>query len=345
MKKLLLIGTNTIHTYNFLNLVSDYFDSVLVITNEKRKGIDLPVKIVDFRLTVKNILSTPKRIKKIISEFNPTVVHIHQANSVAFFSNLAMRNSDIPRVLTTWGSDILILPSKSFLLKQMVRYNLKKADAITSDSTFMAKEIGRIQPSSKPVLIANFGIGIEPPQDIEKEKVIYSNRLHKPLYRIDSIIDAFRKLKKNDLYNDWKLVIAATGEESEKLKEKVRSENISSVEFIGWVDAKTNAYWYAKSSFWVSVPYSDATSISLLEAMACGSIPVVSDLPANREWIDDGKNGFIVKDVSGNFLTEVVQKNFENAAAINSVIIEKNGTKAANKAKFIELYKQLSGRK
>jgi len=35
-------------------------------------------------------------------------------------------------------------------------------------------------------------------------------------------------------------------------------------------------------------------SVSLLEAMACGAVPIVSDLPANREVITNGKNGYIV---------------------------------------------------
>ncbi|MBC9811954.1 glycosyltransferase family 4 protein [Crocinitomicaceae bacterium CZZ-1] len=342
MKKLLLIGTNTVHTYNYLELVKDYFDAVLVITNEKREGVDIPVEIVEFNLTLRNLIRTPKRIRKIIAEFKPTIIHIHQANSVAFFSNLALgKYPKIPCVLTTWGSDILLIPSQSFLLKQMVKYNLRKANAITSDSVFMADEIKRIQPLSRSILIANFGIGFTPPKQVEKEKIIYSNRLHKPLYRIDAIIEAYKKMKQHDSLQDWKLIIAAVGEETDKLKKIVGTEGIDGIEFVGWVDAKTNAQWYARSSFWVSIPMSDATSISLLEAMACGCIPVVSDLPANREWIEDTKNGSVVKDVTSDFLTDATQLDFKDAAGINALLIEEHGTKAANKAKFIALYDKL----
>ena len=35
-------------------------------------------------------------------------------------------------------------------------------------------------------------------------------------------------------------------------------------------------------------------SVSLLEAMASGAFPVVTDIPANREWICDRKNGMLV---------------------------------------------------
>ena len=53
-----------------------------------------------------------------------------------------------------------------------------------------------------------------------------------------------------------------------------------------------------KEELYISIPTSDSTSVTLLEAMAAGSLPIVSDLPANREWIEDGKNGFLLEDMS-----------------------------------------------
>ena len=44
----------------------------------------------------------------------------------------------------------------------------------------------------------------------------------------------------------------------------------------------------------VSVPSSDGTSVALLQAMAAGCFPIVSDLPSQRELIDHGVNGLRV---------------------------------------------------
>jgi glycosyltransferase involved in cell wall biosynthesis len=47
------------------------------------------------------------------------------------------------------------------------------------------------------------------------------------------------------------------------------------------------------ASFYLSASLSDGTSSSLLEAMACGLLPIVSDIAANREWIVHESNGLL----------------------------------------------------
>ena len=114
-----------------------------------------------------------------------------------------------------------------------------------------------------------------------------------------------------------------------------------SVEFIGWVDSETNRNWYARSTFWISIPESDATSISLLEAMAYGCIPILSDLPSNREWIKDKINGSIVAELDADFLTPAFDLDREKVRSMNQIIIQKDGTKEANRKKFISLYEKI----
>lgn len=340
MRKLLLISSNTIHTYKYLQLVEDYFDEVLLITNEKSKVYDYPTVELNFNLKIKTLFSTVKEIKKQIELFQPSIIHIHQANSYAFFALLACRKSFIPTVLTAWGSDVLILPKSNFLLKKMVRFNLRNADFLTSDSIYMAQEMEKIAPLKNRIIIANFGIDVTP-ITCEKENIIYSNRLHKKLYRVDKILEAFSLFYTNN-NTDWKLVIAATGTETDTLKIKAAELNLEhAIEFVGWIQKEDNEKWYSKAKIWVSIPESDATSISLLEAMACGCIPVVSDLPANREWIQSGLNGIIVNDLESDFISDALKLNLAEAINMNKNRIEKDGTKASNRIKFIQLYQTI----
>ncbi len=51
---------------------------------------------------------------------------------------------------------------------------------------------------------------------------------------------------------------------------------------------------FRRAQVMISPSEHDGTPNSLLEAMACGSFPVVGDLESIREWIQDGHNGLLV---------------------------------------------------
>ncbi len=57
------------------------------------------------------------------------------------------------------------------------------------------------------------------------------------------------------------------------------------VQFHGRLDDAGMAVVLARCKLSISVPESDATSVSVLESMACGLAVIASDLPANREWL------------------------------------------------------------
>jgi len=346
MKKLMIIGSNTIHVYNYIDLVKEYFDDILLITNEKREGTDVKTIELDFHLKLSSRIKTVGRIKKLIKEYSPSVIHVHQANSYAYYALKAAQSCRIPKILTAWGSDILISPNKSWLLKKMVQFNLRHADSFTSDSEFMADEMQRLVPEKKlDIVIANFGIEFLNLK-LLKENIIYSNRLHKKLYRINKVITGFKTFIDNSQEKNWKLIIAATGDETDALKLLVEQLGLSAhVQFAGWVNKVQNAEFYSKAKIFVSIPESDATAISLLEAMAYGCVPVLSDLPANREWIEDGKNGIIVNLLEENFFERAIKLEIEEVASYNRKIIAEKGTKEANRKKFIQLYDKLLQKK
>lgn len=210
----------------------------------------------------------------------------------------------------------------------MVQFNLRHADSFTSDSTFMADEMRKLVSEKKlEILIANFGIEFLDLK-LPKENIIYSNRLHKKLYRIDKVILGFKKFLDNSKDKTWKLIIAATGEETDALKLLVEQLGINEqVQFAGWVNKVQNAEFYSNAKIFVSIPESDATAISLLEAMAYGCVPVLSDLPANREWIEDGKNGIIINLLEENLFVHALKLNLAEVASYNRKIIEEKGTK------------------
>lgn len=340
-RKLLIISINSVHTFNFIELVQHYFDEILLVTDDINPDYKGKSAYLNFRITLRNLLFNPGKLRKIILDFQPTIIHAHQANSIGLYGALATKGLNIPKVLTAWGSDVLVNPGRNLIFKAITVKSLNSYDYLTSDAQVLSDHITPLLKKPVPILLANFGIDSDSsPISAQREKIIYSNRLHNPLYRIGTIVSAFASLVKED--PEWKLVLGAVGQETAALKQQVRDLGLEDhVEFIGWVTKETNAYWYKKARYWVSIPKSDATAISLLEAMYLGCVPIVSDLPASKEWIDHGVNGIVVQEVDSSFFPLAKDLNVEKVQEINRNKIEKDGTKEANAAKFISVYDRL----
>jgi glycosyltransferase involved in cell wall biosynthesis len=341
INKLLLIGgTNrSTHLRNFHNLIADQFETILVVSNQH---VDFSsCEVINFSL--RNPIQfwrNVRALKLIIEAFEPDIIHVHQANSFGFMTALANQKKNIPLVLTTWGSDVLLLPNKSFLHRWMVKYVLNRADQITADAQFMASAIHQLV-GPKTVLIANFGVDIDTSNNaIVRKKIIYSNRMHAPLYQIEKIIQESADFLKSNA--DWSIIIAGNGKNTIEL-EKLAAKNLpsDSYEFVGFLNNEQNKANYQSATIYVSIPTSDGTSISLLEAMAYGCIPIVSNLPANKEWVDSDVNGIIYNGNLSESIRQSLRLSIPQVQKLNLEHIEKRATKEVNKKAFVSLYMKI----
>lgn len=353
-KSIVIIGSSSIHTIRYINGISPYFNQIVFITNKQLDNKhsqlfhdNILVYPCNFKLSS---LTTKYKIAKILKKHNANIVHIHQANSYAYHAlkGIKAAHIDCKIILTTWGSDILLLPQKNIILKSMVKYNLKHAHCITAGSLYMSNKIKQLSPQAQNIHTINFGVQ-DFPHTIDlsqKENIILSNRLHKSLYNIDKIIIAFAQLIKKEQFSNFQLVIAANGDDSEKLNKLVGDLNIKdSVKFIGMVDYISLQSWYKRAKLFISVPSSDSASLSSLEAMSFGCYPILSNLPANIEYIIDGVNGTICQNISklSHDMATALHlisstHEYEKIAQFNYELVGKKAVFTENIKKFVELY-------
>ncbi len=230
------------------------------------------------------------RVRRIIREFRPDLINGHFATS---YGVLAVATGFKPVAVSLWGSDILVSPAKSRLHRARVRWVLGNADIITSDSMFMTETARNLGDFDAEFVTQPMGIPSAQLKRIGRSSVgksdaplnILSTRRLEPLYDVQLLLHALDRLKSK--LPPYRCVICGDGSERDRLESLVAQLRLDNVEFVGFKDGREYEELLQSADIYVSCSKSDSTSVSLLDAMSAGALPVVTDIPGNLEWIED----------------------------------------------------------
>lgn len=302
MKICFLGDGNSIHIRRWLDSFHDRGHEVHLITFSKvelKHIIVHKIGDVDININGSNwkYMFSIMQIKKLLRKINPDIVNAHFVTSYGFLAALAGARL---LVVSAWGTDILVTPRRNKIYKAITKYALNKAKLVTSDSDFMSEAINKL--TNTAVLTVPMGVEsslcFEDRKESNDEIKILSLRTVNKNSNIDVIVKAFSKLVASNEDNRFKLIITNDGPEMENIKALVKELNLeNSVIIKGFVSRDKLIELLYSSHIHITVPNSDSTSVTLLEAMASGIITIASDIPANREWIKHNESGLIAENI------------------------------------------------
>lgn len=296
----------------------------------------------------KAYLKKVPKIRRIIKEINPDLINAHYLTSYGFIGSLIKGRT--PLVVSTWGTDILVTPKKNKAYKLLTEYVLKKCDLVTSDSDYMSEEIVNLKADKNKVLTVPMGVSLS---DVDfnnvsksRENIFLSMRTLCENSNVECILDAFKLVLEK--YSDSKLIITNSGSSEKDILNYINELGIeSNVDFKGFINREELFDLLNKGLSFVSIPTSDSTSVTLLESMISGSFPIVSDLPANREWIEDEVNGLILNDFNSKKLSELMIRTIEDKSLVkkaqdtNREIIKERAIWEDNMQIVLDAYRNL----
>jgi L-malate glycosyltransferase len=236
------------------------------------------------------------RLAHWLRRVRPVWIHAHYLTSHGTLAWLAQRLYGVRGQIvgSAWGSDILVTPDCNALWRHLTKRVLRACVLTTSDSQAMAARMRGL--GAGQVMVFPFGLEAMPPPPGPKDPdLFFANRGLEPIYAPSRAIEVFHALARD--MPRAQLVVANDGRLLGALRGQVASLGLADrVRFVGRLGAADQAQWYGQARWYLSLPLSDSVSVSVLEAMAHGCVPILSDLPANRELVRDGDNGLIVAD-------------------------------------------------
>ena len=285
------------------------------------------------------------------------LIHAHWIIPAGLTALVAGRICRKPVIVTVHGSDLLVIPERSSVIRGLVKYVLNRADAITSVADHLTEKIVEMGIPREKVLTfpmsvptESFGHEGDAPEGWDQKAVAFSNRSLYPLYNVETLVRAAPLIFKKARHAE--VVIAGEGPERERLESLAGELDVADrVKFVGAIPHERMPHYLRGSAAYVSTALSDGASVSLLEAMACGAFPVVADIPANREWIEDGGNGFLFPPESAEVLAEKILESFDrddlrvSAREANAQIINQRAQWSSNIEKLLALFEQVMSRR
>jgi glycosyltransferase involved in cell wall biosynthesis len=200
---------------------------------------------------------------------------------------VAGRILGIPVLNTAHGLDIRISERQPIraLFDLAVRLSLK---TVIVSPSMQSREILR-DSEIIPMGVDETFFKIRP--DRESKIIVYTRSLE-PVYNAETLIRSIPFIVQ--AVPDARVIIAGSGSQAAELKVLAQETGVAShIHFMGHMPSDQIPALMNKASVYVSTAIADGTSPALLEAIAAGLTPVVTDIEANRSLVINGKDGFL----------------------------------------------------
>jgi len=248
-------------------------------------------------------------LRRVIQKIQPDLVHAGPIQRCAFLTALTGFR---PLVSMSWGYDLLFDANTNFWWRWATRYTLQRSAVMVGDCETIRRLAVDHGMAGDRVVTFPWGIDLQhfTPEKLERRArtenspfTLLSTRSWEPIYGVDVIARAFVQAARQ--LPELRLMMLGNGSQGALLHQIFHSAGVlDRVTFPGQVKYDNLPNFYRMADVYLSASHSDGTSISLLEAMACGRPVILSDIPGNREWVEPGVNGWLFADGDVNALAE-----------------------------------------
>jgi glycosyltransferase involved in cell wall biosynthesis len=288
-------------------------------------------------------------LARALAGFDPDLIDAHFVPNYGLLGALSGRH---PLAVIPWGSDLLLAGRSDPLRRARARFVLARADLVLADAANLGRAARELGAREGRVHVIPWGVDLARfrTAGTREPGLLLSTRMHEPVYDLEALIVGVAPVMARRPH----LHLVLTGDGSlrgglERLATRLLPAG--RFRFLGVVEPPALAAWLARAEIYLSAARSDSTSVSLLEAMAGGALPVVSDIEGNREWVEEGEGARLFAPGDPAAVARALERALDDpawaasAGARNRRVVEQRGDAARNMARIEALFLALaSGR-
>lgn len=297
-------------------------------------------------------------LRRLTKEIKPDLIHAGPIQNCAFLAALSRFH---PILAMSWGYDLVMDADKSAWMRWVTRYTLKRSAFFVSDANVSRDKAVSFGMNPEKTVIFPWGTDIEHfvPKKEERGKrtasanrksiTLFCSRTWELIYGVDVLVKAFVKVA--SVNPDVSLILLGSGSQGAKIRQILMNGGVMDrVHFGGHVTQADLPRWYHMADLYISPSHVDGSSVTLMEALASGLPCLVSDIPGNKEWIEDGVNGWLFRDGDVDDLAEKIlnaiknRKSFKRIGEAARRTAEQKADWKKNFGKLLEAYERIMSR-
>lgn len=243
-----------------------------------------------------------RRFQHVVHNVLPDLIQAGPIPTGGFFAAFAGFH---PLLMMSWGSDVLSFPDEGPAARLITEFALERANMAIADcevvrervAAFSGLPLKRIVCLPWGVDLAKFrpktsALGLRCRLGWNDCKVIISTRSFEPIHGPLVFLNAMEKvLSERD---DARVLMLGDGSLRRAVGWFIQEHGLfGKVHLPGQMPEDILPDCFAEADLYVSATNCDGSSISLLQAMACGLPAVVADRYGNKEWVTQGENGWL----------------------------------------------------
>lgn len=275
-----------------------------------KRADGVPGKAAAFRMTARlrtqvrqwlgpfTLEAAARRLRQAVEEIGPDLVHALRIPYEGMLAAATLQGLELPLLISVWGNDFTLHAASTPLMRRNTRRALQRANALQADcqrDVRLAREWGFA--AQKPAVVLPGAGGVQSEifySDLNpvREPVIINPRGFRAYVNNAAFFNAIPRVL--EAQPRARFLCPAMQEEPQARQWTAELGIASSVDLLPRQERSQMAHLFRQARVVVSPSNHDGTPNTLLEALACGCLPVAGDLESIREWITPEANGLLV---------------------------------------------------